>query len=40
MSDEVEVDTGMAVAEDKQMDKKGGELMYYMVVMKALPGLT
>ena len=26
MSDEVEVDTGMAVAEDKQIDKKGGEL--------------
>ena len=26
MSDEAEVDTGMVVAEDKQMDKKGGEL--------------
>ena len=26
MSDAAEVDTGMAVAEDKQMDKKGGEL--------------
>ena len=26
MSGEAEVDTGMAVVEDKQMDKKGGEL--------------
>ena len=26
MSDEAKVDTGMVVAEDKQMDKKGGEL--------------
>ena len=26
MSGEVEVDTGMAVVEDKQIDKKGGEL--------------
>ena len=26
MSDEAEVDTGMTMAEDKQMDKKGGEL--------------
>ena len=26
MSDEAEVDTGMVVAEDKLMDKKGGEL--------------
>ena len=26
MSDEAEVDTGMVVAEDMEMDKKGGEL--------------
>ena len=26
MSDKAEVDTGMAMAEDKQRDKKGGEL--------------
>ena len=26
MSDEAEIDTSMVVAEDKQMDKKGGEL--------------
>ena len=26
MSDEAEIDTGMAVAENKKMDKKGGEL--------------